>query len=61
MKEQVKDATPQEENQVEEAKAPMSYEDGVIKVDLAELNKPKEDAVQEQKTDAVDANKSATN
>ena len=59
MKEQVKDATPQEENQVEEAKAPMSYEDGVIKVDLAELNKPKEDAVQEQKTDAVDANKSA--
>ena len=59
MKEQVKDATPQEENQVEEAKAPMSYEDGVIKVDLAELNKPKEDTVQEQKTDAVDANKSA--
>ena len=59
MKEQVKDATPQEKNQVEEAKAPMSYEDGVIKVDLAELNKPKEDAVQEQKTDAVDANKSA--
>jgi hypothetical protein len=59
MKEQVKDATPQEENQVEEAKAPMSYEDGVIKVDLAELNKPKEDAVQEQETDAVDANKSA--
>jgi hypothetical protein len=59
MKEQVKDATPQEKNQVEEAKAPMSYKDGVIKVDLAELNKPKEDAVQEQKTDAVDANKSA--
>ena len=59
MEEQVKDATPQEENQAEEAKAPMSYEDGVIKVDLAELNKPKEDAVQEQKTDAVDANKSA--
>jgi hypothetical protein len=59
MEEQVKDATPQEENQVEEAKAPMSYEDGVIKVDLAELNKPKEDAVQEQETDAVDANKSA--
>ena len=59
MEEQVKDATPQEENQVEEAKAPMSYEDGVIKVDLAELNKPKEDTVQEQKTDAVDANESA--
>lgn len=59
MEEQVKDATPQEENQVEEAKAPMSYEDGVIKVDLAELNKPKEDAVQEQETNAVDANKSA--
>jgi len=59
MEEQAKDATPQEENQVEEAKAPMSYEDGVIKVDLAELNKPKEDAVQEQETDAVDANKSA--
>ena len=59
MEEQVKDATPQEENQVEEAKAPMSYEDGVIKVDLAELNKPKEDTVQEQKTDGLDANKSA--
>ena len=30
--------------------SPMSYDEGVIKVNLSELNKPKEDAVQEQET-----------
>ena len=43
---------------VEEATAqetkPMSFEDGVIKVDLSELNKPTEDAIPEQETDASD-------
>ena len=43
---------------VEEATAqetkPMSFEDGIIKVDLSELNKPTEDAIPEQETDASD-------
>ena len=34
-------------------------DDGTIKVNLSELNKPIEDAVQEQETDAVDANQQA--
>ena len=35
-------------------KKPMSFEDGVIKVDLSELNKPVEDAIPEQEADAGD-------
>jgi hypothetical protein len=31
---------------------PVSMDDGVIKVNLSELNKPQEDAIQEQSTDA---------
>lgn len=33
---------------------PVSMDDGVIKVNLSELNKPQEDAIQEQSTDASD-------
>jgi hypothetical protein len=43
----------QQEPQKEENSG-MSYDDGVIKVNLSELNKPQEDAVQEQSTDASD-------
>ena len=43
----------QQEPQKEENSG-MSYDDGVIKVNLSELNKPQEDAVQEQSTDAGD-------
>jgi len=64
MEEQLQEGVPQEEVKVEETptnkeNSPMSYEDGVIKVDLAELNKTQENAVQEQEADAVDANKPA--
>jgi hypothetical protein len=64
MEEQLQEGVPQEEVKVEETSvnednSPMSYEDGVIKVDLAELNKTQEDAVQEQEADAVDVNKPA--
>jgi hypothetical protein len=43
----------QQEPQKEENSG-MSYDDGVIKVNLSELNKPQEDAVQEQSADAGD-------
>ena len=64
MEEQLQEGVPQEEVKVEETptnkdNSPMSYEDGVIKVDLAELNKTQEDAVQEQEAGAVDVNKPA--
>jgi hypothetical protein len=49
--EQKQEAPAVEETTVQESK-PVSMEDGVIKVDLSELNKPKEDAIPEQKTDA---------
>ena len=39
------------EEQNSENNAPMSYDDGLIKVNLAELNKPKEDTIPEQRTD----------
>ncbi len=48
-----KEAPVVEETTAQETK-PMSFEDGVIKVDLSELNKPTEDAIPEQKTDASD-------
>ena len=51
--EQEKEAPVVEETTVQETK-PMSFEDGVIKVDLSELNKPAEDAIPEQETDAGD-------
>ncbi len=35
--------------------SPVSYEDGMVKVNLAELNKPEENAVQEQSADDSDA------
>ncbi len=61
MEEQLQEGVPQEEVKVEETptnedKSPMSYEDGVIKVDLAELNKTQENTAQEQKADVVDVN-----
>jgi len=57
MEEQLQEGVPQEEVKVEETpttedKSPMSYEDGVIKVDLAELNKT-------QETKAVDVDEPA--
>ena len=48
-----KDVTAVEETTAQETK-PMSFEDGVIKVDLSELNKPAEDAIPEQEADAGD-------
>ena len=51
--EQEKEAPVVEETTAQETK-PMSFEDGVIKVDLSELNKPTEDAIPEQETDASD-------
>jgi len=48
-----KDVTAVEETTAQETK-PMSFEDGIIKVDLSELNKPTEDAIPEQETDASD-------
>lgn len=42
------------EETTQENDSPMSYDDGMIKVNLSELNKPQEDAVQEQSTDAGD-------
>jgi hypothetical protein len=51
--------TQQETPVVEETTAveqnPMSYDEGVIKVNLDELSKPKEDAVPEQETNASNA------
>jgi predicted transcriptional regulator len=51
--EQTKEAPAAEETAAQETK-PMSFEDGVIKVDLSELNKPVEDAIPEQEADASD-------
>jgi hypothetical protein len=48
-----KEAPVVEETTAQETK-PMSFEDGVIKVDLSELNKPTEDAIPEQETNAGD-------
>jgi hypothetical protein len=51
--EQEKEAPVVEEATAQEEK-PMSFEDGIIKVDLSELNKPTEDAIPEQETNASD-------
>ena len=63
MEEQLQEGVPQEEVKVEETptsedKSPMSYEDGVIKVDLSELNKTQENTAQEQEAGVVDVNES---
>jgi len=63
MEEQLQEGVPQEEVKVEETptnedKSPMSYEDGVIKVDLSELNKTQENTAQEQEVGVVDVNES---
>ena len=54
MSEELKQEAPVvEETAVQETK-PMSFEDGVIKVDLSELNKPTQDAIPEQEANAGD-------
>ena len=54
MSEELKQEAPAvEETAVQETK-PMSFEDGVIKVDLSELNKPTQDAIPEQEANAGD-------
>ena len=63
MEEQLQEGVPQEEVKVEETptsedKSPMSYEDGVIKVDLSELNKTQENTAQEQEAGVEDVNES---
>jgi hypothetical protein len=55
MSEETTQETPVVEETTQEAQKPMSFDDGIIKVNLAELNKPQEDAVQEQIPDASDA------
>ncbi len=52
--EEVLEATQEATEQTTEKSAPMSYDDGVIKVNLNELNKPQEDAVSKQETNAGD-------
>ena len=55
MSEETTQETPVVEETTQEVQKPMSFDDGIIKVNLAELNKPQEDAVQEQIPDASDA------
>jgi 2-phospho-L-lactate guanylyltransferase (CobY/MobA/RfbA family) len=55
MSEETTQETPAVEETTQEVQKPMSFDDGIIKVNLAELNKPQEDAVQEQIPDASDA------
>ena len=54
MSEETNQETPAVEEITQEVQKPMSFDDGVIKVNLGELNKPQEDAVQEQIQDASD-------
>ena len=53
MSEKTEEVLETTEPTTEENKA-MSYDDGIIKVNLGEINKPQEDAVQEQSADASD-------
>ena len=55
MSEETTQETPAVEETAQEVQKPMSFDDGIIKVNLGELNKPQEDAVQEQIPDASDA------
>ena len=54
MSEETNQETPVVEETAQEVQKPMSFDDGIIKVNLGELNKPQEDAVQEQIPDASD-------
>ena len=54
MSEELEKEVPQAIEPKAEETQPMSYEDGVIKVDLSELNKPQEDAIPEQSSNASD-------
>jgi len=53
MSEELENTTATEEVVEQNQNNPMSVDDGVIKVNLAELNKPTEDAVQGETTDSV--------
>jgi len=54
MPEEIQSDVPVVDETTVQEKKPMSFEDGVIKVDLSELNKPVEDAIPEQEADASD-------
>lgn len=54
MSEETKQEAPVVEEVAGVEQKPMSYDEGVIKVNLDELNKPKEDAVPEQEANASD-------
>jgi len=54
MSEQVENQTAAEEVVEQKQDNPMSVDDGVIKVNLSELNKPQEDAIPEQEANAGD-------
>ena len=54
MSEETQQETPAVEETTVVEQNPMSYDEGVIKVNLDELSKPKEDAVPEQETNASD-------
>ena len=54
MSEQVENQTATEEVVEQKQDSPMSVDDGVIKVNLSELNKPQEDAIPEQEANAGD-------
>ena len=53
-KEEVIEVQNEQQEPQKEENSGMSYDDGVIKVNLSELNKPQKDAVQEQSADAGD-------
>lgn len=55
MSEETTQETPVVEETTQEVQKPMSFDNGIIKVNLGELNKPQEDAIQEQVPDASDA------
>ena len=55
MSEETQQETPVVEETTAVEQNPMSYDEGVIKVNLDELSKPKEDAVPEQETNASNA------
>tara|TARA_R110000764_G_scaffold53808_4_gene117213 strand:- start:14 stop:1189 length:1176 start_codon:yes stop_codon:yes gene_type:complete len=54
MSEETQQDAPAVEETTQVEPQPMSYDEGVIKVNLDELNKPTEDAIPEQSTDASD-------
>jgi hypothetical protein len=54
MSEETTQETPVVEETAQEVQKPMSFDDGIIKVNLGELNKSQEDAVQEQIPDESD-------